>query len=126
MDELKAGLSAKIEWTVDDSMTAIVLKSGSLPVFATPKLVALMECAACKAVENALPEGFTSVGIEMNVLHTAASPVGALVRAEAVLTETDGKRLTFEISAFDEKGPIGTAVHKRAVVNIEHFMSRVK
>jgi predicted thioesterase len=112
MNELKPGLSAAVEWTVDYSMTAAACSSGLLPVFSTPMLVALMECAACKVIEDALPEGGTSVGVEISVRHTAASPVGAVVRAQAVLTEADGKRLSFEINAFDENGPIGAAVHK--------------
>ena len=106
-------------------MSARVCKSGSLDVFATPMLVALMECAACDAVKDALPEGSTSVGTVMDVKHTAASPVGAEVRADAELTAVDGRKLSFDIIACEGSKIIGTARHERFVVDAARFMAKL-
>ncbi len=125
MSELKAGLRGTAAWTVTEDMSARVCRSGSLDVFATPMLVALMECAACDAVKDALPEGSTSVGTEMDVKHTAASPVGAEVSAEAVLTAVDGRKLTFEITACEGVKIIGTAKHERFIVDAARFMGKL-
>ena len=125
MSELTAGLKGTAAWTVTEDMSARVCKSGSLDVFATPMLVALMECAACEAVKDALPEGSTSVGTEMNVKHTAASPVGAAVRADAELTAVDGRKLSFDITACEGNKIIGTARHERFVVDAARFMAKL-
>lgn len=125
MTELKAGLKGYAAWTVTEDMTARVCRSGSLDVFATPMLVALMECAACDAVKDALPEGSTSVGTEMDAKHTAASPVGAEVCAEAVLTAVEGRKLSFEITAREGEKVIGTARHERFIVDAARFMAKL-
>ena len=125
MSELTAGLKGTAAWTVTEDMSARVCKSGSLDVFATPMLVALMECAACEAVKDALPEGSTSVGTVMDVKHTAASPVGAEVRADAELTAVDGRKLSFDITACEGNKIIGTARHERFVVDAARFMAKL-
>ena len=125
MSELTAGLKGTAAWTVTEDMSARVCKSGSLDVFATPMLVALMECAACDAVKDALPEGSTSVGTVMDVKHTAASPVGAEVRADAELTAVDGRKLSFDIIACEGSKIIGTARHERFVVDAARFMAKL-
>ena len=125
MKELEAGLKATVSWTVTEQLTAESCRSGALPVFATPFLVALMEAAACAVIEEYLPEGSTSVGAAISVQHSAPSPVGAAVVAEAVLTEVSGRSLSFEITAHDDHGVIGTATHKRAIVDAQRFMSKL-
>ena len=125
MSELTAGLKGTAAWMVTEDMSARVCKSGSLDVFATPMLVALMECAACDAVKDALPEGSTSVGTVMDVKHTAASPVGAEVRADAELTAVDGRKLSFDIIACEGSKIIGTARHERFVVDAARFMAKL-
>ena len=116
----------RFEMMVDASNTARTMGSGSLEVLATPAMVAMMEHAACNALEGKLEEGLTTVGIEMNVEHTSASPVGMKVWAEAVLTETDGRQFVFDIQAYDEAGIIGKAQHKRASVKIEKFIKKTQ
>ncbi len=106
------------------SDTALEVGSGSLLVYATPCLAALMEGAACNCLEGILPEGQTSVGTLLNLSHSAATPVGLEVSAEATLTAVDGRKLSFEITARDERGPIGTAHHERFVVNAERFLQK--
>jgi fluoroacetyl-CoA thioesterase len=110
---------------VSESQTAISLGSGTLPVFATPALIALMENTAMKMLTN-LPEGNTSVGISMNMQHTKASPVGALVECSATISAIEGRKYTFTIKATDAAGNlIGEGTHERVVVNVEKFMSKI-
>lgn len=112
--------------TVSNANTASALGSGSLPVFATPAMVALMENAAAKCTNQFLDKDHTSVGISMNVEHISATPIGMMVTATAELTDFDGKILTFKVSAKDEVGEIGYGTHKRAVVDSSKFLCRTK
>lgn len=109
--------------TVEQAGLACTMKSGSLPVLATPQMIAWMEECACAALN--LPIGQTSVGIQMNCSHDAPSPLGARIRIEARRKEICGRILTFEISAWCKETCIGRAVHKRAIVNAEKFMARL-
>ena len=122
--ELKPGLEGYAETLVEAADTALEVGSGSLRVYATPCLAALMEGAACECLEGLLPEDQTSVGISLDLRHTAATPVGMAVSARAVLTAVEGKKLTFEITASDEAGEIGTATHRRVLVNTERFLQK--
>lgn len=123
--ELSAGLSAQRAVTVEAADTAAEMKSGDLPVFATPAMVALMEHAAMAAVAGALPQGATTVGAEMNVEHVKPSGIGARIVATAVLTAVEGRKLTFNVGARDDEGMIGEGVHVRFVVDRERFMAKV-
>lgn len=122
---LKPGLSAEVEITVNDTDTAAHLGSGLVPVYATPALVALMENAAVCALKGFLPEGQTTVGGQIEVRHTAATPVGMKVRARAELITVDGRRLTFTIQAWDALEQIGEARHIRYLVQENQFMEQV-
>lgn len=122
--EITVGLKGNAETLVEREDTAAAVCSGSLLVYATPCMVALMEGAACNALEGVLGEDQTTVGIELNIAHTAATPVGMEVRAEAEVTAVEGKIITFQISAFDEKGKIGEGTHKRAIVNTQKFLDK--
>ena len=110
--------------TADESKAAAVMGSGSLMVYATPALVALMEHAACEALKGMLEEDVTTVGTQMNVKHVAATPMGMAVRAEAELTAQEGRSYTFTIKAYDDADLIGEAEHQRVAVKIEKFMAR--
>ena len=122
--ELLPGLKGTAQSLVRRADTAKEMGSGALLVYATPAVVALMEQAACNALVDALPEEQTSVGTAMTLAHTSATPVGMEVSAEATLTAVDGLRLTFEITAQDEKGEIAKATHERFIVNVEHFLQK--
>jgi len=122
--ELTVGLKGKVNSSVEREDTAQEVGSGSLLVFATPCMVALMEGAACEALSQALPEGKTSVGIELSISHISATPVGLDVYAEAELTEIEKNILTFKVSAFDEAGLIGEGTHKRAVITAQKFLEK--
>ncbi len=123
---LEKGLSGQSRTLVAADNTAAEMGSGDLPVFATPAMVALMENAALGAVAPALPEGSTTVGAEMNVTHIKPSGLGAEITATAVLTEVEGRKLTFNVGARDAEGMIGEGVHVRYVVDREKFMAKVK
>lgn len=121
---IEIGMKGKASTLVEREDTAQEVGSGSLLVYATPCMAAIMEAAACEAIEKGLTEGETSVGIELNLQHTAATPVGLEVWAEAEVTAVEGKIITFTVQAFDEAGPIGSATHKRAVVNTQRFLDK--
>ena len=120
--EITIGMKAFSEVERED--TAAEVGSGSLLVYATPCMVALMEGAACEAIAEALPEEKTSVGTELNISHISATPVGLEVRAEAEVIAVDGPIVTFKVEAYDEKGKIGEGTHKRAVITTQRFLDK--
>ena len=122
---MEIGLTYTSKLVVSNDHVAAVMGSGDLHVFATPAMVALMENAAMLAVAPHLPEGSTTVGAMMNTSHVKPSPVDESIKATAVLTEVEGRKLTFEIKAEDSKGVIGEAVHVRYIVDRERFMSKL-
>jgi fluoroacetyl-CoA thioesterase len=123
--EIKTGSSARIEKKVETADTASKVSSGAAEVFSTPAMVALMENAAFIAVQPFLEEGQSTVGARIDVKHIAATPVGMNVWAEAVLTGADGRRLEFDINAFDEREKIGEAKHTRYIIDEKRFMQKV-
>ena len=122
---MEVGLKYESVVTVSDTNSAKTLGSGDMDVFATPAMVALMENAAMLAVAAHLPEGSATVGTQMNTSHIKASPLGATITASAELTEVEGRKLTFAVKAWDEKGVIGEGVHARFVVDRERFLSKL-
>ena len=122
--EITVGMKGEVSSLVEREDTAQEVGSGSLLVYATPCMVALMEGAACEAITEAIPEGKTSVGIELNIAHQSATPVGMSVRAEAEVIAVEGSIITFQLTAFDEAGKIGEGTHKRALINTERFLEK--
>ena len=122
--EITVGLKGTVKTTAEREDTAYEVGSGSLLVYATPCMVALMEGAACDAIAECLPEDKTSVGIHLDVSHLAATPVGLEVWAEAEVTAVEGNVITFQVTAYDESGKIGEGIHKRAVVNTQRFLDK--
>ena len=123
--EITVGMKGESFNLVERADTAYEVGSGSLLVYATPCMIALMEGAACEAIAPVLPEGKTSVGTALNVTHIAATPVGLEVRAEAEVTAVDGNTITFQVTAYDETGKIGEGMHKRVVVSSQRFLEKV-
>ncbi len=122
--EITVGMKGQAFTLVEREDTAKEVGSGSLLVYATPCMAALMEGAACDAIAASLDENQTTVGTELNLQHLSATPVGLEVRAEAEVSAVEGKVITFEIHAFDEAGEIGTATHKRVIVNTQRFLEK--
>ena len=121
----KIGMTFTSETIVALSNCAVTMGSGDLEVFATPAMVALMENAAMNAVAQALPQGTTTVGAEMNTTHIKPSAIGARVQATATLTAVEGRKLTFTVEACDSVGTIGKGTHVRYIVDKERFMAKL-
>lgn len=125
-EKLNVGLEAKAEVTVNSSNTAIAYGSGGVEVFATPAMIALMENAAMVCVAHLLNEGQATVGTHLDVKHIAATPLGMKVEAKAQLIAIDGKKLTFNVEAYDETERIGEGTHERYIINTDKFMGKVR
>ena len=121
---IKAGIKGVQETTVTEANTALTVGSGTLRVFATPAMIALMEKTAWKSVAAFLEEGEGTVGTQLNVAHLSATPLGMAVRCESELIEVDGRRLAFKVAAYDETGLIGEGTHERCIVKNEKFQSK--
>ena len=123
-EKIKVGLRREERGVSDEAHSARAIGSGLLPVLATPAMLALMEQAAASSLEPFLPEGWTSVGISLNVQHTSATPLGMTFRAEAEVTAVDGRKITFALHAYDEAGEIGRGIHERFAVESEPFLTK--
>lgn len=117
-------MSSEIELVVADADTAIAARSGSVPVLATPRLIALCEEAAVAAVDGGLEGDETTVGMRVQVDHLSPTAVGGRVRAEATLERVEGRRLTFTVSVTDGRGLVAAGKLTRVVVFRERFMER--
>jgi predicted thioesterase len=126
MATLEPGLVGEARTMVDRSNLASILGAGSVDVFATPAMVALMERAAWSAVQPLLTDGAVTVGTRVDVRHLAATPPGVEVRARAELVEIDGRRLIFRVEAFDTVEKIGEGTHERAIVDPARLLSRAR
>ena len=122
--EITVGMKGEVATLVEREDTAVEVGSGSLLVYATPCMVALMEGAACEAIANCLPDSKTTVGTELNISHLSATPVGLEVRAEAEVTAVEGNTISFKVTAFDEAGKIGEGTHKRVIVSTQRFLDK--
>ncbi len=110
---------------VEKHHTALTVGSGDLEVFATPIMIAIMENAAMNTAAGLIDSDSTTVGTMINVSHTRATKLGGEVRAEATLQEQDGRRMIFEVVAYDQRGEIGRGVHERFVINREKFLAKL-
>ncbi len=125
--KLEAGAQGEAALTVAWEDTAAALSPSAEdafpPVFATSRMVALMELAAARVLRPLLQEGQLSVGTSLSVRHTAATPIGGRVRAVATFLGRDGRTFRFRVEAFDEGGPIGEGEHSRAIVATLRLLS---
>ena len=122
---MEIGATYTIEKIVEHRDSAASVGSGTVAVFATPAMILIMEEAARLAVQDALPEGSTTVGTVVNIQHMAATPVGMRVTATARLVEVSGRFLTFDVEAHDERRQIGKGSHQRAIIDIARFMAKL-
>ena len=118
---LETGIKGTRTVTVNEENTAKAMGSGTLDVFATPALIALMEETCWRSVANELEEDCGTVGTLLEIKHTAPTPVGMKVTCESTLTEVDGRRLVFEVIARDAKGVVGEGRHERFIIQNEKF-----
>ena len=123
---MKIGTEYTCTTQVEPANCASAVGSGGLDVFSTPSMIALMEKAAYTLAQESLAEGESTVGTQMNVDHVKASKIGETITAKAILTEIDGRKLTFDVSATDSAGnTIGRGVHTRFIIQVEKFLSRL-
>jgi fluoroacetyl-CoA thioesterase len=122
---LTPGMKGEATTVVVHENTAAAVGAGGVEVFGTPMMIALMENAAWGAVADALNEGDVTVGTLVNVRHLAATPLGQKVYATAELLEIDGRRLVFQVEAYDEQRKIGEGQHERFIVNLKRFLDRI-
>jgi len=123
--DIKIGTAETETTIVEPRQTAKQVGSGTIGVLASPALMAIMEGVAYRSIENQLPEGFTTVGIQMNLAHKRASKPGELITCTAEVTKVEGKKVFFSIVASDNRGEIGAAEHIRYVVNTKEFLDKL-
>lgn len=120
------GRSAELAFDVTDADTALAVGSGSLPVLATPRLLAMLEATTCAAVDEALTPGSTTVGTRVDLEHLAATPIGGRVRCRAVVTGQTSRAVTFAVTAVDGDGrELARGTITRVVVDGERFLARL-
>lgn len=121
LDSVAIGMSGEDSVTVTDNLTVAHFVPHMPKVYATPMMILLMETASASAIAPHLPDGFVSVGMEVNVRHLAATPVGHLVRATARVIQVEARSVLFEVEAFDGDRKVGDGTHRRGVVNVAKF-----
>ena len=126
MKPVPVGAKGKFEQAVETRHLASELDSSLASVLSTPTMVAMMEQAAINAIKPFLDDGESSVGMTIEVSHTAATPSGHRARAEAEVTKVEGRRLEFSVRAFDDVEQIGSGTHRRAVIDAAKFNDRLK
>ena len=123
---LELNIRGRAESLVTEQNTAASVGSGYLPVFSTPYMLALMEEASQSSVAPYLEDGQSTVGTKLSISHDAATPVGMKVWAESCLTEIDGRRLVFDVCAYDECGVIGQGTHERFIIKRQRFLEKTQ
>ncbi|MFC4144649.1 thioesterase family protein [Micromonospora mangrovi] len=118
------GLTARVELTVTDADTAQAVGSGDVPVLGTPRVLALAEAATVAATATRMPPGGTTVGLRVELDHTAPTPVGRTVVAQATLTGVDGRRLRFEVAVTDGGQTVAQGRVERVLVDRQRFVER--
>ena len=121
---MNTGITNTVTLTVTVKDTAKTHGSGTLDVFATPAMIALMENTAMTSVAPYLSDDEATVGTELNIKHLSATPIGCTVTCQSELTEIDGRKLTFKVTASDSKGIIGEGTHTRFVIKTEKFLAK--
>ena len=124
LDNVTIGMTAEQIVTVIPEMTVGHFVAQMPQVYATPMMILHMEMASGSAIAPHLPEGFVSVGMDVNVRHLAATPVGRTVRAIARVIQIDPKSVVFEVEAWDGDRKIGDGTHRRGIVNVVEFEER--
>lgn len=126
LEDIKPGMVGEADETVSTARTASYYASGLVSAYGTPALVALMENASVAAIQKYLPSGQTSVGTEVRIKHLAATPVGMHAHARSTVTAVDGRRVTFQVEAWDDREKIGEGTHTRVVVDEARFNERLE
>lgn len=121
---METGIKNVIEIIVSDDKTAYSMRSGTLRIFATPAMIALIEETAWRSVEPYLEEGQGTVGTALNIKHLSPTPLNLNVKCETELIEIDGRKLKFKANVYDETGLIGSGTHERFIINMDKFIAK--
>lgn len=122
----KEGITKSMEITVEDRMTAASMSSGALEVFATPMMISYMETVSFNCAQEWLEEGWSTVGVAVNITHDAPTPVGRKVRFDCKLEQIDRRKLTFSVVATSDNGTvIGKGMHDRFIIEVDKFMNKM-
>lgn len=121
LEGLRVGAGGEKSTDVTRDLTIAVHDENLPPVYGTPMMIYLMEVAAAETMQHFLPEGWISVGVEVNVRHLAATPLGERVTAKATVIEVVGNFVKFEVEAHDSNQLIGSGTHTRAALELERF-----
>lgn len=123
---ITVGMTNELRLKTGAEHTARKFYHGVPDVFGTPFLGGLFEGVSADLMAPHLGPGEQSVGISMNLKHTAPTPLGMEVRAVSEVTAVEGRKITFKLEAFDDKEKIGEAVHERFIINADKFNQRVE
>ena len=123
---LQPGITQEITFSVSNELTAKTVGSGTLDVLATPVMIARMEQVAWMAVAPHLSPEESTVGTRMDAKHVSPTPVGMDVTCRAELTQVEGRRLVFRVTAWDAQGPIGEGTHERAIIQAPRFLEKAQ
>ena len=121
LDGVSVGMTGEKIVTVTHDMTVAHFLSTMPAVYATPIMILHMEMASAAVIATHLPEGYISVGMEVNVRHLAATPVGKQVRVDARVIQVDPKSVLFEVEAWHGDRKIGAGTHRRGAVTVAAF-----
>lgn len=121
---MEIGIKNTKEIKVSEENTAKTIGSGTLDVYATPMMVALIENTCMTSVENELESDSTTVGSSIHVSHLSPSPIGSTIRCVSTLVHINDRKLTFNVDVFDEHGVIGKGIHERFIVNTQKFLEK--
>ncbi len=121
---MQIGTKNTLERKVTEELSALSMGSGTLRVFATPAMIALIEETCWRSVAQQLEEGQGTVGTLLNVKHLAPTPLGMTVKCESELIEVDGRRILFSVNVYDETGLVGSGTHERFIINESKFQAK--
>lgn len=126
LEKIALGMKEEQEFVVEEEYTADHVGSGSLRVLATPSMIGFMERVARDLLERNLPDGYSSVGVWVDVRHLAATPVEARVRVSCEVIEIAGRKVDFRVDAWDEHEKIGEGRHQRVAIELSRFLQRLQ
>jgi len=126
MEEIKIGLKHEVVRLVEDRFTAFHLGSETVKVLSTPSMIGFMERASLELIQPYLADGQTSVGTLVNVRHLAATPLGQEVRIISEVVEVEGRKVVFQVEAWDAQEKVGEGLHERFVIDAARFLKRVQ
>ena len=122
----EVGMRGVATMVVQDVDTAVAMGTGEVHVLSSPRIIALCEHAACSALSGHLEPGSTTVGMRVQLDHLHPTGVGGAIEAEAVLDKIEGRRLTFTVSASDDKGLVAAGKVTRVLVDVDRFMDKTR